>query len=258
MFEHYQFDREAIARAAENIAAVMADRRPDEDPEAFAAQVIAQRLRKAPGDYLQYGPYWWSVKQALRGLGHAFGDSDNAVLREAYGGGLTAHQTLVAGEQFRDYYRAHLMAATSTFALGGDDDAGRGEYTLFDIDMEALRNGLSSMTALNATQVIHDASEQTFDEVHIQFEEDGELWTAVVDGALANDDETAPAALVAELQRSGRIGRAIDRSKGIESVAPDDAGPAIRVDLARRVARIETLPGADERRDELLAIRQER
>ncbi|WP_374566029.1 hypothetical protein [Ideonella sp.] len=188
MYQQYQFDREVIARAAENSAASLAEAHPGDSPEAFAAKVIAERLRSAPGGYLQYGPYWWSVKQALRGEGHDFGDVDSAELRAAYGSGLTAHQALVAGEQFREYYRAHLMAGTTTFALGGQDETVAGEYTLLDINMETLRLGRANggLARMNAAygQAIREPDEPILDDVQVRFEEGGELWTAVVDAKL--------------------------------------------------------------------------
>lgn len=161
MYQHFQFNRDEIARAAENIAAVLAESQPDENPERFAATVIAGRLRKTPGSYLQYGPYWWAVKHALRSADHGFGATDNVTLRAAYGGGMTAHQVFAAGEQFRDHYRANLMAGTATFALGGQDETDEGRYTLFDIDMEVLRQGLGSVAATDVgeTQTIHEPDE---------------------------------------------------------------------------------------------------
>lgn len=231
MFHHYQFDHDALARAAETIAATLAETRPLENPAAFAAQVVAGRLRDAPGDYLQYGPYWWSVKQALRGAGHVFGDTDSVVLRAAYGAGLTAHQALVAGEQFRDYYRAQLMAGTATFALGAEDGADTGNYTLFDVDMETLRHGpvQGGLAVVDQAyqQVSREPDEPILDDVQVRFEEGGELWTAVVDGGLVASGMD-PEKLVTELQHSGQIGRAIDVGKGLRgSPSADDAGYAI-------------------------------
>jgi len=242
MHQQYQFDRDEIARAAEDAAASLAETRPDENPEGFAAHVIAERLRKAPNDYLQYGPYWWSVKQALQGEAHVFGNTDNETLRGAYGGGLTGHQVLVAGEQFREYYRAQRMAGSATYALGGEDDADAGEYTLFDIDMEILRHGRirDGLADLGEGygQAIREPDEPILDDVQVRFEEGGELWTAVVDGGLAVTGAD-PKKLVAELRRSGRIGRAIDLSKGIAAVVSDGAGPVLTADLQRHQVRID-------------------
>jgi len=189
MYQHYQFDRDEIARAAADVAASLAEAHPGESPEGFAARVIAERLRKAPGDYLQYGPYWWSVKQALRREAHVFGNIDSETLRVAYGRGLTVLQTLVAGEQFRDYYRAERMAGSATYALGGEDEADAGEYALFDIDMEILRYGQidGGLTGLGQAygQVIREPDEPVLDDVRVQFAMGNELWTAVADGGLA-------------------------------------------------------------------------
>lgn len=242
MYQQFQFDREAIARAAADVAASLAETRPGESPDGFAAKLIAERLRSVPGGYLQYGPYWWSVKQALRGEGHDFGNSDSAVLRAAYGGGLTDHQALVAGEQFREHYQVHLMAGTASFALGGDEQEDVGEYTLFDIDMEIMWHGrtdgrLAGMGEVYG-QAIHEPDEPILDDVQVQFEESGELWTAVIDGGLVAQG-TDPQRLVADLQRSGQIGRAIDVGKGIPTVVLDGARWAVTAEPQRHLVRIE-------------------
>ena len=241
MYQQYQFDRDEIARAAADVAASLAKTHPGESPEGFAARVIAERLRKAPADYLQYGPYWWSVKQALRREAHVFGDTDSETLRVAYGRGLTVLQTLVAGEQFREHYRAERMAGSATYALGGEDDADAGEYTLFDLNMEILRygqidGGLTDLGQANG-KVIHEPDEPILDDVRVRFAMGGELWTAVVDGAVTSDG-TNPATLVAELQSSGQIGRAIDLGKGLRRLVTQDAGYAVVVEPPLHVVHI--------------------
>lgn len=47
-----------------------------------------------------------------------------------------------------------------------------------------------------------------------------------------------PKKLVAELQRSGQIGRAIDLSKGNAAAVSDGASPALIADAQRRLVRI--------------------
>jgi hypothetical protein len=239
MYQQFQFDRDAIVRAAEDVATSLAQSRPGEDPAGFAARVIAERLRKAPGDYLQYGPWWWSVKNALREQNHAFGDADSATLRAAYGTGLTTHQVLVAGEQFREYYRTHLIGGTATFALDTQDEEDEGRYSLFDIDMEIRRQGLGSLAAIDSDgHAIREPDEPILDDVRVPFEEGGELWTAVVSGSLAAGG-ASPESLVAELLRSGRIGRAIDVSNDLAGATLDGIGPAVTADSKQRLVRID-------------------
>jgi hypothetical protein len=106
--------------------------------------------------------------------------------------------------------------------------------------MEALRHGLSSavVAGLGETHAIHEPDEPIFDDVRVPFEEGGELWTAVLDGALMTDGRD-PVTLVMELQRSGKIGRALDRSTGIATVPIDACGPVLTADIQQRVLRID-------------------
>jgi len=234
MFQHYQFNRDAIAQAAVAAAASLAENMPGESPEAFAAKVIADRLRRAPGNYLQYGPYWWAVKEAMRGAGHDFGDEDVPAVRAAYSGGLTPYQAMVAGEEFRSYYLAQFMAETATFALGGDDEAEPGAYVLFDIDMEILRNGSAAGGSLAMADAIREPDEPILDDVRVHFEEGGELWTAAVQGGLVDDS----ASLIADMQRDGRIGRAIDAAKGLRAQVLDAVGPTVAADVSERTVHV--------------------
>lgn len=138
MFTEYKFAPEAISRAALAAIKALASERPGANPAAFAASTIAARLRAAPARYLEYGPYWWAVKVALLKLGEDFGPADDAIVRHEYGGQMEVYSALVAGEQFRDFYRSTFLAGARQFWL--DDQAGE-SYLLSDPDMEARAVG---------------------------------------------------------------------------------------------------------------------
>lgn len=142
MFTQLKLDPEAVKARADECIAALAAAYPGGDPTEFAADVLAEQLRAAPGSYIAMGPYWWAVKAALRTHMVDFGPTDDPMMRSEYGGGLGAHQAMVAGVMFRDFYRETYLAGTRLFTLDLDD----GPYVLFDPDMEAraLGGGLSA------------------------------------------------------------------------------------------------------------------
>lgn len=136
MFTQYLYSPVQLSEAAVSTAASLAQTQPGEDPAIFAAQIIAERLRDDPMRYLEYGPYWWAVKAALRERGFDFGPADDDQVRIEYGGRFPAYTSIVAGEQFRDYYLQHFFAGASLFWL---DDQAEESYALADQDMEIRR-----------------------------------------------------------------------------------------------------------------------
>lgn len=97
-----------------------------------AVRVIGERLRQHPERYVEYGPYWWAVKQVLNEGGAALGERGDPLVAAEYRGASPA-ETLVAGEVFKDFYRATFIVGTSTFDLAGDGEL----YELGDEDMQA-------------------------------------------------------------------------------------------------------------------------
>jgi hypothetical protein len=79
-----------IEEEASRIDAALNDKSQLTEPAAFASKVIAKRLREHPTAYLEFGPYWWAVKEALRAQGEDFGAADDEQIRLAYGGDLPA------------------------------------------------------------------------------------------------------------------------------------------------------------------------
>lgn len=217
MFTEYKFSPAQISDAAAATAKALAASQPAVNPAQFAATTVAGRLRSKPASYLQYGPYWWAVKAALRALGEDFGATDDADLRGEYGGGFPVYGALVAGEQFRSYYSATFLAGTDRFDLDAD---GEHSYILFDSDMEVRRLGgahplrvaadLAGVEVL-AESVMDSAAaaptqlDATFTPFAVPFEHEASLWTANVYAA----DAAGAQAKVKEWEMSGRIGEAI-------------------------------------------------
>lgn len=218
MFTQYKFSPAQISDAASATAKALAGAMPGANAATFAASTIAGRLRAKPASYLQYGPYWWAVKAALRALGEDFGQTDDADLRGEYGGNFPVYGALVAGEQFRDYYGRTFLAGSDRFDL---DAEGEQSYVLFDSDMEVRRLGgahpLRVAADLAGVEVpaeavldsaapavaVLDATNTPF---AVQFEHEAAVWTANV---YAADGESA-AAKVKAWEGSGRLVQAID------------------------------------------------
>lgn len=246
MFTNYKYDPIAISHAAITAAQSLAASKPDVHPARYAAGVIAQRLRKDPGSYLRYGPYWWALKAAMRSAGENFGNTDDAVLRAEYGAGLPAYPAMVAAEQFREHYLATWLDGTADFDLA---EGQGGHYILFDPDMEVRRTGghaakvlagMGLLTGEEADTLVLDSAgavEATLPGAPfaVKFPLDGALWTAHVYGATR---EQAQARLDALLD-GGQVGRAVDVARGIGVTEPVMAGDRydrpLLVDTAARV-----------------------
>lgn len=245
MFTNYKFDPIAISQAAVVASQSLAQKDPGAHPAKYAAGVIAARLRKAPGSYLRYGPYWWSLKAAMRAAGEDFGRTDDAALRAEYGAGMPAYAAMVAAEQFREHYLATWLDGTADFDLA---DGQGGHYILFDPDMEVRRTGgnparvLANMAATpdEPDAVLLDSAsavEATIPgALHaIKFPLDGALWTAHVYG----ESQAAAEARLNAMLDGGQIGRAVDAVRGIGVTEPVLAGDSynrpILVDAVSRV-----------------------
>lgn len=217
MFTEYKFSPAQISEAAAATAKALAASQPSVNPAQFAATTIAGRLRSKPASYLQYGPYWWAVKQALRALGEDFGATDDADLRGEYGGGFPVYGALVAGEQFRDYYGRTFLAGSDRFDL---DTEGEQSYVLFDSDMEVRRLGGAHPLRVSAdlagievpAESMMDSAtvglallDATFTPFAVPFEHEATLWTANVYAA----DAAGAQAKVKEWEATGRISEAI-------------------------------------------------
>ncbi len=132
MFTSFKFDPAAVAGMVQSMRAGFAASGKPGTFEDNALRVIGERMRAHPARYVEFGPYWWAVKAALRDAGYALGDlGDPLVLAEYRGAG--AAETLVMAEAFKDLYRATWVVGTAAFDLVGDGEL----YELFDADMAA-------------------------------------------------------------------------------------------------------------------------
>jgi len=133
MFTAYRFDNEAIKNLAAQNAANLQQNRGLSDYAGFATKVISDRLAKGARRYLDYGPYWWAVKDVLKRAGEDLGDDDDIQLREAYRGETDA-ETLTMADLFRQKYLSENFLGHNQYVL---TDSGE-TWTIIDDDMEEL------------------------------------------------------------------------------------------------------------------------
>ncbi len=128
---------EDIADRLETMRAGLAMRKKGVSFDANAARVIGARLDRDPLGYVEFGPYWWAVKDALARHGHPFGTHCDVMVRQAYSG-VDDASTFVAGEMFKDIYRGRYFVGANRFDLEGQGI----DYVLEDPDM--LRRAASA------------------------------------------------------------------------------------------------------------------
>jgi hypothetical protein len=117
MFENFK-----IEDAADRLAAMETAFSASGKPGTFLAnalRVIGERMLSYPERHVEFGPYWWAVKEALAGAGYEFGSSGMPAVAAAYRGESVA-ETLVMAEAFKDMYRGTYIVGTSGFDLEGD------------------------------------------------------------------------------------------------------------------------------------------
>lgn len=131
MFTELKFDPELLKVATAEKINNLEKNRGTRDLLGFGAQVIADRLKKNPLRYRDYGPYWWALKDVLNRVGMTLGDQSDPLVAYEYRG-FSDTETLVAAEMFRDAYIKTSIVGTNRFNL----DASGEWYTLYDPDME--------------------------------------------------------------------------------------------------------------------------
>ena len=131
-YTEYKFDKNIIkALVAERAAALRANR-GFSNLLAFGLGVVAERLSKDPRRYLDYGPYWWALKDAMKAAGYSLGDQSDPLVKRAYCGDADV-ETLIMADEFRTAYLASNIIYTNRLMLDGES----GEFwTLYDPDME--------------------------------------------------------------------------------------------------------------------------
>jgi hypothetical protein len=136
-FTEYLYPDEWVkSEVAAKQASVRVNRGPDADLLTVGLVVVANRLKKDPIWYRDYGPYWFALKALLRGVGIDYGSNDDPLMREDYSG-KTPVETLVMAERFRDEYLQTFLFYNNKFVL---DDAGNWSE-IIDGDMEKLGAG---------------------------------------------------------------------------------------------------------------------
>lgn len=130
MFTSFKITAEEVAPMLQAMRAGFAASGRAGTFEDNAVRVIRARLAASPLSYLEFGPYWWAVKQALNEAGAALGNAGEPMVAAEYRGASLA-ETLVMGEAFKDTYRASYFTGTRAFDLGDGE-----QYELTDPDME--------------------------------------------------------------------------------------------------------------------------
>lgn len=134
LFTEYKFDPAFITQLTEERRQGLQSNRGLSNQLAFCVQVIAQRLAPDPRRYLDYGPYWWAVKDILRDHGYDLGaQSDPFVMQEYVF--PEAVETLIAADLFRSELLGTSIIGTNKFILNGVSGS---FYSLFDEDMESM------------------------------------------------------------------------------------------------------------------------
>lgn len=129
---YYIVDPEIAQQAAQDLANRLKTNTGREDFVAYASSVIAERLLQSPEKYLEFGVYWWNLKQVLQRQGHYFGNNTHDELLNIYHHDTDAAIIAVA-EDFKNQYRATFFRGNRDFDLNEDR-----RYSLFDEDMEML------------------------------------------------------------------------------------------------------------------------
>lgn len=242
MFTEFKISAADIDARSIEVARALAKSAPGRNPAQFAAETIATRLKTKPAQYLEFGPYWWAVKAALARLGHDLGQAGDAVILGEYGGDLHPFAALVAGEMFKDHYRATWFVGNAQFWL---DAEGGESYVLFDVDMQArvLGQDVASLEGAIGNGELLDDGVVVVDSVaaevqvpatpfRVEFERGGQLWTADI---YAGGKDEAQSRLD-EMERTGQLDSAIHlgRAAGGEPVIDNAGCFALHVDLQAR------------------------
>lgn len=110
---------------------------------AMLREAVQRKLERDPRSYVEFGPYWWAVKRAMRPY-HDYGRTDDAAIARVYagfdrGGEFDAERSLVAGWAFVEAYHDTFFAGTRYFQLDGEASEWDVPYGLFDPDVEFAR-----------------------------------------------------------------------------------------------------------------------
>ena len=117
IFTEYRYDQDWIdADIAQKKINIKANLGEGVDLLANGLKVIANRVKKDPLRYRDYGPYWWAIKALLRNINVSLGSNDDPILRDFYKG-KTPLETLVCAERFRDEYLQDFFIYNNQYVL---------------------------------------------------------------------------------------------------------------------------------------------
>ncbi len=224
MFTQYKVTPMAASEMAQETATALSKNVPGVNPAEYAARTIAGRLRSNPHTYLAYGPYWWTVKAALKAHGFDLGSNTDDAMAKEYGGDMPMYAALVVAEKFRDLYHQQWFVGTSSFVL---DAEGKDVYVLFDEDMEAralsTHNIERVLADMNPLELSESEASTLLDSVEpfvVQFEHEAQLWSAHI---YAGHEEAAHQTLQ-QLERTGRLAHMLDYGKHAGAMVLDSTG----------------------------------
>ena len=83
MFTNFKIDPSELSAMVATMRASFANSGKPGTFEDNAVRVIANRMREHPAQYLEFGPYWWAVKEVLRGADPRIGDRGDPVVQFA-------------------------------------------------------------------------------------------------------------------------------------------------------------------------------
>lgn len=129
-FTELKFDPALIDGLVAGKKAGLAVNKPGVDLLEFGLGVVSRRLAKDPLRYLDYGPWWWSLKIALVARDYHYGDGSDSVVAAEYCG-RNDLETMVLADQFRTEWLQSAQVGTNNFRLSEDGP----DYILYDEDM---------------------------------------------------------------------------------------------------------------------------
>lgn len=131
-FTEYKFDPAFIKATVEERQTNLAANRGFSNLLRFGLGLVSDRLQQDPRRYLDYGPYWPALKEAMNAVGYNLGSQSDPLVKKEYCG-ETDVETLIMADEFRTEYLKTQMIYTNQFMLDGET----GEFwTLYDSDME--------------------------------------------------------------------------------------------------------------------------
>lgn len=131
MYEKLKFKPAALRARVAKMRANLLKNRGTEDFLGFGLSVVSRRLTQDRKRYLDYGPYWWALKDLMCQSGYSLGDMRDPVIASHYRG-TTAEETMIAADAYREIYLATYFLGTCDFHLSEGEPA----YVLSDPDME--------------------------------------------------------------------------------------------------------------------------